>query len=122
MYSAFPQTIDGMPVQEPGAPGMDGQPDVAQDEQLPGDPADAGGFPPDADADGFPDDAGDEDTSEDEDSDDDKPAFLKGSQLYRTSNGTPVPLDELINHMALLQATPEERPQVLAMIREGRRQ
>lgn len=112
MYSAFPQTMNGQPVQEPGAPGMDGEPDVAGDEQLPVDGDDQGGFPPgdDQDQDGLPDE------EEDPEEDDGKPAFLKGSML-RTANGTLVELPDLINHMALLQATPEQRPYVLEAIR-----
>jgi len=122
-YAAFPQTIDGMPVQEPGMPGMDGEPDVAPDEQLPeeqGGMDQGGGFPPggDADQDGAPDDQ--EQPAEDDEEDDGKPAFLKGSRLYRTANGTEVPLDELLHHMAVLQATPEQRPAVLARIRASR--
>lgn len=113
MYSAFPQTIDGQPVQEPGMPGMDGQPEVSDDEQLPVDGQDPDALPPG-------DDEGTGDEADEDDQDDDQPPFLKGSML-RTSNGTPVPMDELLNHLALLQAAPEERPAVLAMIREGRR-
>jgi hypothetical protein len=124
-YSAFPQTIDGAPVEEPGAPGMDGQPDVAADEELAPEDAGAGGFPPGGDdASGFPPDAaegdadGTDEQDEGDDSDDDKPAFLKGSRLYRTASGALLNQEDLIHHIALKQCrTPEERQWVLSQIR-----
>jgi ribosomal protein L37AE/L43A len=112
MYSGVPQTIDGESVEEPGAPGMDGEPDVAGDEMLPEEQGTMNGqLPPEEDA--------DQDGEPDDEEGDDEPAFLKGSML-RTANGTPVPIPDLINHMALLQATDEERPAILARIREER--
>lgn len=131
-YSAFPQTIDGQPVEEPGAPGMDGQPDVAPDEELSpeagGDPnadPNAGGFPPaGGDDQGFPPDVaegdadGSGDDSGDDDDDDKKPAFLKGSRLYRTASGALLNEQDMVHHIALkLCRTPGDRQRVLALIR-----
>lgn len=116
MYSGVPQTIDGSPVEEPGAPGMDGEPSVAGDEMLPQEGNVMNGqVPPDEDVDqdGVPDD------EEQDDGEDDKPAFLKGSML-RTANGTLVEVPDLINHLALRMASADERPAVLARIREER--
>lgn len=102
MYSAFPQSVDGMPMQIPGmpppapAPGMGGGMGMppGADGAPPEDGADAGaGAPPfgaDAGGDGGPpqDDGGD-DSGEDSDSGGGAPPFGKSkkSSYYRTSSG-----------------------------------
>lgn len=106
-FSAFPQTIDGVPVDVPGMPSNNqGMPPGA-------DPA-AAGVPP-ADG-GFPPGEGD-DTEDDESGEDDKPAFLKGSVL-RTESGADLPVDEYLRHIALAHAP--DRDRVLRRVRHER--
>jgi hypothetical protein len=130
MYSAFPQTIDGQPVQEPGMPGMDGQPDVAGDEEL---PPEAGAVPPlngtdpgaagdDSDGDAPPDD--DDDESDDNaDSDGGNPFAKKkkSARLFRTAKGHLLSEDDYVRHLALAHAaTPWDRERLLAKFKAER--
>lgn len=110
MYSAFPQTVDGMPMQIPGmppptpAPGMDagmGAPPGADGAPPEAGGDAAGGAPPfgadagdDAGSDGPPDDAGD-----DKDSGGGAPPFGK-KKSYRTSSGTIVSRDAYLRYLA----------------------
>lgn len=111
---AFPQTIDGVPVQVPGmpagGPGANVPPGTA-----PGTGGPPGG-PPGADDDGsgFP--PGDDDGGGDDpdDGDDDKPAFLKGSMLH-TAAGHALTRPQYVRHLAL--ACTRDRRAVLAKIR-----
>jgi hypothetical protein len=116
-YPAFPQTINGMPVQVPGMgpqwPGQD-----------PGDPAAGQPVDPNADqdGDGVPDDQEqppgqappDEDDGGD-DSDDGNP-FAKKSLLYRTVSGAMLDEDRYVRHLALAHASDPQA--VLTKIRE----
>lgn len=115
---AFPQTIDGQPVDVPGMPngGRDanvppGTAPVGGDDPMdpdvdPSDP-DAAQVPPGEDGD--PQDA-------DDDGGDDKPAFLKGSALlYRTASGRVLNETQYVRHLAITHAN--DPAKVLAKIR-----
>lgn len=113
---AFPQTIDGVPVDVPGMP-AGGQNANVPPGATPGDPMDPDGdpgavsgppgadAPPDADADG-----------DDDSGDDDKPAFLKGSLLLRTAAGDRLTTAQYMRHLAITHA--RHRSTVLAQIRD----
>jgi hypothetical protein len=117
---AFPQTIDGVPVDVPGMPngGRDanvppGSAPVGGDNpQDPMDPnaPDAGpGGDAEADDTQNPDDGGD-------DEEDDKPAFLKGSSiLYRTASGRVLNETQYMRHLAINHV--HDPAKVLAKIR-----
>lgn len=112
---AFPQTIDGVPVDVPGMP------NGGQSANVPPGGADAppGAAGDDPDANPFGgDDAGADGDDSDDDSDggDDKPAFLKGSaRLFRTAAGKQLTYEQFMRHLALIHAqNPDE---VLAQIR-----
>jgi hypothetical protein len=119
-YPAFPQTINGMPIQVPGMgpqwPGQEDDPEAQQAQQA------AIGTPVDeeeGDGNPFAEDAGDE---EDEDLDDeaDEPSgnpFAKKS--FRTASGAPVPLPSFLRHVALESA--RDRDRMLSKIRKGSR-
>jgi hypothetical protein len=120
-YSAFPQTMNGMPVQVPGMPGQIDQPvgggpmDPAA--QAPGGPpagdADQDGVPdpmdPDANGDGFDDSQ--------QASADNQPPWLKGA--FKTASGAELPLTEYFHHLAIKHAG-DERPTVLRQVRASR--
>lgn len=105
---AFPQTIDGVPVQVPGMP-AGGQNANVPPGAAPGDPTDPGADPGAEDGDnpfassGPPgaDDSGDD---EDDSDDDGKPAFLKGSMLLRTEDGARLTPEQYMRHLALIHS------------------
>ena len=113
-YPAFPQTINGMPVQVPGM----GPQWPGEEEPDPGAP-DPNGMPvpsdTDQDADGVPDD---EEAPEEgnEESDDDAPPFAKKSLLYRTDKGDWLDEQQYMRHLALRHSNNKQA--VLARIRE----
>jgi hypothetical protein len=97
-YPAFPQTINGMPVNVPGM----GPQWPGEEEPDPGAP-DPNGMPvpsdTDQDADGIPDDQ-EAPEEEGEESDDENP-FAKKSLLYRTDNGDWLDEQQYMRHLAL---------------------
>lgn len=107
MYSAFPQTVDGMPMQIPGmpppapAPGMDGGMGAPPGAGgvPPGDGADPGaGAPPfggDAGGEGPPEDDGGGDSGDD--SGGGAPPFGKKKSSYRTAS------NQILGHDAYLR-------------------
>ena len=115
-YPAFPQTINGMPVQVPGMgpqwPGEENDDTNAtsapMDQPVPSDT--------DQDADGIPDDEEAPDEDEDEPEDDNAPPFAKKSLLYLTDNGDWLDEDQYMRHLALRYTN--NRQAVLARIRE----
>lgn len=126
-YSAFPQTMDGQPIQVPGMPGQIDAPvgGGPQDPSMPGAPdpgmdpnadTDADGIPdqqdPDADGDGFND--------ADPASADNQPPWLKSG--LRTQAGVRLPLDEYVRHLAIKHTEQTERPAVLRTVRASRSQ
>lgn len=124
-YNAFPQTIDGSPVQVPGMPGQIGQGGPGAD---PNDPtADAQPTDPtaNADDDGTP-DAQDGDTNGDGVSDNfagpasaqNQPPWLKGAVL-RTSTGTLLDPEDFVAHLAIKHAP--DRQAVIQKVRATRR-
>jgi hypothetical protein len=116
-YPAFPQTINGMPVQVPGMgpqwPGEEEDPGAGA--PMPGaqDPDDV-----DQDGDGFPDDQEQpEDDGDEDESDEDKaPPFAKKSLLYATDKGDWLDEKQYMRHLALQHTN--NRQAVLARIRE----
>jgi uncharacterized Zn finger protein (UPF0148 family) len=120
---AFPQTIDGQPVQVPGMPAGGQNANVppgaapGADPGLDGPPGaedgDDGGSP-------FGDDSGGGDAPEDDDSDDSdsggEPPWAKKSLLLRTSAGHALTPDQYMRHLALTHAS--NRDKVLARIRD----
>jgi hypothetical protein len=112
---AFPQTIDGVPVQVPGMPAGGPGANVPPGTAPGANPAVSG--PPGADdaPDGGPAGPnGGDDGGDDADDDDDKPAFLKGSTL-RTAAGHALTRPQYVRHLALTCA--RDRATVLAQIR-----
>lgn len=124
-YSAFPQTVNGVPVDVPGMPGQIGEDPTGAGDMPPGadptappgadptaPPGADQGAPPDPDADG------DDDSSDDGDSDDDKGnPFAKGSSL-RTASGSPVSFEDYMAHLAIKHS--ENRDETLAQVRARR--
>lgn len=108
-YPAFPQTIDGVPMEVPGmGPQWPGQDDTATraEEAQQGMPVDGAEVDAEEDSEGgFP--PGEEDEQEAED--DDVPPFLKKS--YRSASGVPLNADQLMRHAAMLTA---RRPDLMA--------
>ena len=117
-YPAFPQTINGMPVQVPGmGPQWPGQ------EEDPGAGAPMpGAQDPDAmdqDGDGFPDaeEGAPEDDEDSAESDEDSGnPFAKKSLLYATENGDWLNEGQYMRHLAIKHSTNKQA--VLARIRE----
>lgn len=112
-YPAFPQTVNGMPVQVPGMPGQVGV-----------DPAGAGGPPMDPndpaaggdDANPF---ASSDDASADPAGDDSGGnPFAKGSALLTTA-GKALPVDSYLAHLALKHT--KDRDTTLAAVKQSRR-
>lgn len=99
VYPAFPQTVNGMPVQVPGMPGEIGNPAPAVDPM--GDPTQVAGAPAPLDqpADASDDEADSEDEQEDDDESGDGPPFDKASSL-RTSAGAWLGKDAYLAHLA----------------------
>lgn len=120
-FPAFPQTIDGAPVQVPGMPGQIGGPPAAPG-QDPMDPM-GGGMPgEEGEDDGNPfADGGDEGAEDDgeEESDDsgDAPPFAKGSML-RTASGASLNWDAYLAHLAIKHA--DDRDDVIERVRAER--
>jgi hypothetical protein len=104
---AFPQTIDGVPVDVPGMPAGGANANVPPGAAPGMDPA-AGG-PPGAEGEAPEEDA-------EAEGGDDKPAFLKGSLLLRTAAGAVLPEESYMRHLALAHA--RDRDAVLAQIRD----
>jgi hypothetical protein len=102
---AFPQTVNGQPVDVPGMP------NGGQDANVPpgaaggaGAPLGPDGAPVDDPAAGGDVDAGDDSPADDDD--DDKPAFLKGSSLlYRTASGRGLTEEQYMRHLAIVCRT-----------------
>jgi ribosomal protein L37AE/L43A len=112
-FSAFPQTVDGQPVQIPGLPPDSNQDagGLPPDEGAPGDPTAEDNVPNDAEENGPPEDG---DNTEDEPIDSGgNPLFNKHS--YRTASGHALSELEYVRHLAL-KITPD-RKNVLARIR-----
>ncbi len=124
-FPAFPQTIDGAPMQVPGMPGQVGGPPAAPDQMgdpMGGvDPMAAGGDPGDEDADGegFPGSGDDEEPEEDDEDGGSAPPFAKGSML-RTASGVELGMDNFLRHLAIRFADEDEKDAVITRVREGR--
>lgn len=117
-FPAFPQTIDGAPVQVPGMPGQIGGPPAA-----PGQDPMGGGFPPgeEGDDEGAPFGGDDEDggapegqDEAEDDGEDDAPPFAKGSML-RTASGARLDWDNYLKHLAIKYA--DDRDAVIERVR-----
>lgn len=117
-YPAFPQTVNGVPVQVPGMPGQVGA-DPAGAGGLPVDPmadpnAAGGGFPPaGGDGGGFP--------PEDEDDDEEEEEASGGNPFaasLRTAAGKALAPDDFIAHLALKHT--QDRDSTLAAVRARR--
>ena len=104
-FSAFPQTIGGVPVDVPGM-GPDQQP---MDD--PGAEQDMGELPPGAQTQGGEEEPLDEE-GEEEDDEEDVPAFMKKS--YRTESGAELDLEHYLQHLALKSTA--NRQEMLAAI------
>lgn len=118
-FPAFPQTIDGMPMQVPGMPGQIGGPPAAPDPAaggMPGEDPMGGGDPAEAEDGGFP-PGGDEDGEDDSDGGDDAPPWAKNSML-RTASGTTLDFDNYLRHLAIKFA--DDKDGVIERVREGR--
>jgi hypothetical protein len=121
-FPAFPQTINGMPMQVPGMPGQIGGPPAAPpgaDGTMPPDQAGVGmdggdGFPPGDEDGGEP-----EDQDEAEEDDSDAPPFAKGSML-RTASGASLSWENFLRHLAIKHADAHQKDAVLKRVREGR--
>lgn len=119
-FPAFPQTIDGAPVQVPGMPGQIGGPPAAPG-QDPMDPM-GGGMPGEED-DGNPFADGEEEDPEkgaedpQEDAGDDAPPFAKGSML-RTASGASLNWDSYLAHLAIKHA--DDKDTVIERVRAER--
>ncbi len=117
-YPAFPQTINGMPVQVPGMPGQIDSPVGAQPPPMDpsqvgpdGQPMDAGAPPVDGDGDGAVD--ADQDGEEDPAG---GPPWAKKSLL--TATGARLSPEEYLNHLAIKHAPDPEA--VIAQVRARR--
>lgn len=92
---AFPQTIDGVPVDVPGMPAGGANANVPSGDPM-GDP--------------------EEEPPEDAEDESDMPAFLKGSLLLRTIHGDVLDSPQYLRHLALTHANDSNA--VLAQIRD----
>lgn len=129
-YPAFPQTINGQPVQVPGMPGQIGT-DQGMGMDPNADPAAAGAgapVPPGQNDPNAPVDpsqvdqdgdvsAGDDQDDDSESDDDSGPPWAKKS--FRTAAGHRLPPDEYLRHLAIRFAV--DKPAVVAAIKEDRR-
>lgn len=124
-YPAFPQTINGQPVQVPGMPGqiqsgapVGGDP-AGGDPGFPVDPDDVddqGGVPEDPQADDGQ-GGGDDDSADEQESEEDSaPPWAKKS--LRTSAGVVLPAEEYIHHLAIKNA--RDRRTMAEIVRAGR--
>jgi hypothetical protein len=92
-FPAFPQTIDGMPVDVPGMPSNTAPPAGA-------DPAAEEGLPPGADPDGEDEEPPEEDDGED------LPPFMKGGLL--TTTGAVLGAEDYLRHLAIACSSDRE--------------
>jgi len=118
-YPAFPQTINGQPIQVPGMgpqwPGQDDDQMQQAQDAAEGIPVDDEGAAPD-DGNPFADDGADDDDQEDDEADSGNGGgnpFAKKS--YRTASGVYVDPDAFLRHIALEAA--RDRDKVLKVIR-----
>jgi hypothetical protein len=119
-YPAFPQTINGMPVQVPGMPGQIDDPVGAQpDPNAPMDPSQVGA-PQDGDGDGAVDaDAdGQDDDFQAPASADNQPPWLKGSALV-TAAGKRLDPEDFVAHLAIKHAP--DKAAVIEQVRARRK-
>lgn len=101
-FPAFPQTIDGVPVDVPGMPSnTQGAPPLPPGAEGDGDVPPDGEEPADDEAEGADDDGG-------------KPAFLKGS--FRTATGAVLDGENYLRHLAI--ACSPDRTTTLRRVRE----
>lgn len=107
-YSAFPQTMDGQPVQVPGMPGQ-------IDAPVGGSPADPSIAAPDSDGDGIPDQQGFDPAAAA--SAQNQPPWLTAG--LKTQAGKVLPVEEYVHHLALKHAG-EKRTAVLRRVRASR--
>lgn len=114
-YPAFPQTIDGMPVQVPGMPGQIGGPSSPMDPGMLGPDGEMPGEE-EGPAEGA-EDAEEAPPGEEDEGGDDAPPWAKKS--YRTPAGHVLPGDEFIRHVAI--HTSSDRLLTARAIRETRR-
>lgn len=122
-FPAFPQTINGMPMQVPGMPGAPGG--LPQDPGA--DPMGGMGMPPGQDVPpmdggagpGDPMTPGEDEEPEDdgEEESDDAPPFAKGSML-RTASGARLAYDDYLRHLAIRHA--DNKDAVLDRVRSER--
>jgi hypothetical protein len=127
-FPSFPQTIDGQPVQVPGMPGQVGvDPSGAGMDPnamagAPVDPSqvdDQGDVPPQFGGGDEEPENGDDDSAEgQEEEEDNAPPWAKNS--YRTVRGDFLSEDEYVRHIALMAASPSERPRVLTRVKASR--
>jgi hypothetical protein len=113
-FSAFPQTIDGQPVQVPGMPGQIGEDPNAPPEAPPGDqqPGDEGAIPPQAGNDGsIPADEGDSPSGDDSTGGNPFTSSRKAApfgQQFFTASGKRLPVEDYLAHLVVV--TSEETP------------
>lgn len=112
-YSAFPQTMDGMPVQVPGMPGQIDQPvgGGPQDPSMAQDPMAA----EDTDGDGIPDQGGFDDGAPASASN--QPPWLTAG--LKTTTGARLPIEEFVHHLAIKHAG-SQRTAVLRRVKASR--
>lgn len=116
-FSAFPQTINGQPVDIPGMGGTSDNPDVPEDGEDP-DQAAAGPTTPPGGTEEQPPEEGEEDDDTDEPIDGGgNPIFNKKSS-YHTGSGAVLDRQNYVRHLALGITT--DRDRVLAHIRAER--
>lgn len=117
-FPAFPQTIDGQPVQVPGMPGQIGT-DQGMGMDPAADPA-AMGAPVDPSAVGDDGEVPDEgDAGDEEDEGDSAPPWAKESSLFVTASGHALPPEEYKYHLLIKNAA---NPREMARkIKESRR-
>jgi hypothetical protein len=115
-FPAFPQTIDGMPVQVPGMPGQIGMDPSGASGGMPGDPM---GMPPVS-----PDQVDDEgevpgegEAEEQEEEEGDAPPWAK--QSLRTSTGQALSPEEFVRHVAIRHAADSQA--MAQRVKESRR-
>lgn len=116
-FPAFPQTINGQPVQVPGMPGQ-----IGTDQGMGMDPnADPGmmGAPVDPSAVGEDGEVPEEDPEAGGDEGDNAPPWAKESSLFVTASGHALPAEEYRNHLLIKHA---DNPREMARkIKESRR-
>jgi hypothetical protein len=111
-YSAFPQTMDGQPIQVPGMPGQIDQP-------VGGGPADPAIAAPDSDGDGIPDQepSGAGFDAAAPASADNQPPWLTAG--LRTQAGKVLPVEDYVRHLAIKHSG-TRREAVLRSVRASR--